>query len=202
MCWKENIRTIGRPQARFKEVGSDLTRFGGNRSLNRSVTQLPNQRAACRTNSALGFASTSSGKPSVDSGNVCLTILQLSGEKPSFFMSPSSVISLPGSTWARVGSCRTLESYLSEGTVSSRAVCIVDAFQCEWARKNGFLLEWMMVDPRGKMWSEQNPVSCLSKSPPIASLSILTQELYDKHYMTIPSTFCRRNLGEWAPHTW
>lgn len=163
-------------------------RCGENRSLDRSVTQLSNQSVVCRANSPLGFTSTVSGEPQW-TWRMCVlqfSILQLSGEKPSFFLyslwpPPLHCLLHHQPAWQHMGQSWDYwawESYLSGSTVPRRAACIVDTIQGEWVSEKR-VLTGMMDGPRKEVWSEQNPVSYLSKSPLMASLSILTQKLYE-----------------------
>lgn len=143
---------IERPWAWLREVGSGLTKCGGNGRLDGSRIQLHTQRAACRALfRRIGFcfisgfgecvSSSSQFFSRVERGPLAFCVLVFLSH---LLLSIFSIICLPRNRWDKVRSCRVLKSCLSRSTISSGTACAV--VQGEWVSK------WVLtgVRPEGK----------------------------------------------------
>lgn len=190
-CW-----TIERPWAWLKEVGSGLTKCGGNGRLNGSSIQLHTQRVACRALfcricfrfiSGLGECVSSNSQffSRVERGPLSLCVLDVF--LSYIFFSIFSIISWPSNMWDRVRSCWVLKSCLSRSTISSGTACVV--IQREWVSK------WVLTGMSPKEECDQDKTLSPTFPPPMASLSILSRDLM-LNITWLTSTFCMRNQGE------
>lgn len=147
-CW-----VIERSWAWLKEVGSGLTKCGGNGRLDGSSIQLHTQRAACRVLfrricfrfiSGVGECVSSNSQffSRVERGPLafCVLVVFLS----HLLLSVFSIICLPSNRWDKVRSCWVLKSCLSRSTISSGTACV--GIQGEWVSK------WVLTGmrPEGK----------------------------------------------------